>query len=108
MAAIITSASGQFANLVEQNKVGVVTLAFEDAITKSFISHPMRNMTRSEVKRRFDMCAVIFSKLRGDKKWGLQRALDYVVIYLRNELDGVSWEEGAAKQQRSVWAPGDD
>lgn len=70
MTAILPSAQGVFARLVDENHVGKVTMAFEEAITKSFEKHPMRHLTKSEVDRRFDLAAKIFVKLRGELKWG--------------------------------------
>jgi hypothetical protein len=107
MANVITSDPGVFASLVESGQVGRVTLAFEEAIADTFVSHPMRQgvsgITASEVKRRFNLCAEIFVKLKGEMKWSLQRALDHVPIYLKDELNGTDWKPNA----RTCWMPGD-
>lgn len=104
MAAVVTSAVGTFVKLVEDGKVGTVTVAFERAITRSFAKHPMRHTTVAEIKRRFEMCAAIFVKLRGELHWGLQRALDKIPEYLDAELSGSAWTPDA----RACWMPGDD
>lgn len=96
--------AGEFANLIDSNQVGAVTLAFETMIADSFVKHPMRHVTRSEVNRRFDICAKIFKTLRGELKWGVQRAIDRMPDYLNKVLNGESWQPDA----RACWMPGDD
>jgi hypothetical protein len=107
MASVVTSTPGTFAKLVEEGQVGRVTLAIEDAISKSFETHPMRQgvtgITSSEVKRRFDLCASVFVALRGDMKWSVARACDHLALYLKDELDGVDWKPNV----RKCWMPGD-
>jgi hypothetical protein len=103
MAAILPSAVGVFARLVDEGHVGKVTLAFEEAIAKSFETHPMRHLTKSEVDRRFEMVAKIFTKLRADLKWGIDRALAHLSEYLGAELSGSSW----TPDTRSCWMPED-
>lgn len=105
---LISSGSGVFRGLIEDDAVGKVTNDFIEAIQKSFSDDAERDgrmptMTRSEVKRRFDVCAKIFALLRGDLKWGLQRIADHLPRYLRAELDGKTWEP----EQREVWIPSD-
>lgn len=73
------------------------------AIQASFISHPMRNKTRAEVQRRFNMAKDIALQLRGDLKWPVQRIADHLTEYLRNELDGVDWKP----DDRRVWITSD-
>ncbi len=102
-AAILTSGVGTFARLVEDGQVGKVTLAIEEAIEKSFISHPMRHLTSAEVRHRFDMCAAIFVKLRADLKWGIERANAHLSEYLTAELNGTAW----TPDERACWMPSD-
>lgn len=94
-----------FVHLVEKNMVGVVTLRMTEVVEASFEAHPMRggSIPRSEVKRRFDLCANIFEKLRGDLKWGLERVWGHLPAYLGDELNGVQWLPDA----RTIWSPGD-
>lgn len=96
--------AGEFVKLIDSKQVGAVTLAFTKTIEASFITHPMRVMTQSEVKRRFNICASIFCELRGNLKWGVQRAVDRVPEYLGKVLNGESWKPDA----RACWMPGDD
>ena len=65
--------TGTWKTLIEDNLVGRVTLFFERVIGDSMTSHPMRHFTQAEAKRRFNICASIFEKLRGDLKWGIDR-----------------------------------
>lgn len=94
--------SGTFSGLIESGQVGRVTIAFEAIIADSFISDGAR-LTRSEIKRRFEMSAVIFKKLRGDLHWGIERVLDFLPTYLRDELEGVDWKPDT----RTMWMPRD-
>jgi hypothetical protein len=96
--------AGAFANLIESERdLARVTLAIEDAIARSFETHPMRHPTQAEVKRRFDMCARIFERLRGQLGWGLVRTLDLMPLYLDTELNGSIWTPDA----RACWTPED-
>lgn len=94
--------TGAFADLVEQEQVGRVSLAIERAIAASFSEDGAR-MTGDEVRHRFAICERLFRRLRGDLGWGLQRALDHLPRYLRCELDGIPWQPDA----RMVWVPAD-
>lgn len=90
--------------LVEEKQLGRVVLGFEIAIAKSFAEDsPPTKMTQSAIKERFDICVRIFRELRGDLKWGLERILDQLPVYLRCELDGKKW----TPDTRTVWTPGD-
>jgi len=96
--------SGAFAKLVDDERdLSRVTLAIEAAIARSFETHPMRHMTHAEVKRRFDICARIFERLRGQLGWGVVRALDMMPQYLEAELNGSTWTPDA----RACWMPKD-
>lgn len=92
-----------FLDLVSEDQVARVTLAFERAIADSFAADGAR-VTRDEVRRRFAICERLLRQLRGDLGWGLQRALDHLPRYLRCELDGATWTPDA----RVVWVPEDD
>jgi hypothetical protein len=89
-----------------RDQIPKVLGAFESAIAASFMFDDMNTalkihrQTQAEVKRRFDICAKIFECCRGDLKWSLDRVIDHLPVYLRNELDGVSWEPSA----RKTWA----
>lgn len=93
---------GTFSGLIELGEVGRVTLSFEETIAFSFITDGSR-LTASEVKRRFELCAGIFKKLRGDLHWGIDRALHFLPTYLRDELEGVAWKPDS----RTMWMPRD-
>lgn len=94
---------GAFAKLIDEREVSRVTLSFESTIAASFETHPMQHPTRDEVKRRFDLCAKIFERLRADAKWSIVRALDKMPEYLGAELSGIPW----APDARQCWMPED-
>lgn len=63
--------------------------AVSAAVADSFISHPMRHVTMSEVKRRNRICLVAFRTARNEHKYAFQRAVDLMPVVLRNSLDQV-------------------
>ena len=95
--------SGHYVKLVNEQQIGRVADGFYRAIALSFGAGDWKRATRSEVKRRFDICDRIFSQLRGDLGWGIERILDNLPEYLRCELDGISW----TPDRRTVWLPSD-
>ncbi len=102
--------TGVFASLITDDKVGTVALGIEAAVAQSFIEdtrpgriilvHAGARISRDEIKRRGAICIKIFRALRGDLKWAIERILDHLAVYLRKELDGVSWEPEA---RRATW-----
>ena len=94
---------GVFRKLVEENQVARVVRGFEEAIVRSFRSHPMRHATHEATKDRFAICARIFEALRTGPKWSIVRILDQLPEFLRKELDGVPW----MPEKRTVWTPDD-
>lgn len=93
-----------FGQLLENDRQRAqVVGAFEAMISSSLETHPMRHLTQAEVKRRFDLCAGIFERLRGQLGWGIARVLDRMPEYFRAELDGVAW----TPDPRACWMPND-
>lgn len=102
---------GVFASLLnEQEQIGEVAQAIEDAVAKSFAEDRSRStiilpsltsVSEADRKHRAGICIRIFRVLRGDMRWSWQRAIDHVPQYLRQELDGTSWEPSA----RAAWTP---
>lgn len=96
---------GVFASLIEADQVGKVTLGIERAVSLSFKEDTGRlsilvvgrvfRISKAEMKHRADICVKIFRILRGDLKWGVERAIDYLPRFLRSELDGVDWKPDA-------------
>ncbi len=80
-----------------------VTASLEAAVSRSFVTHAMRHMTRAEVKRRFDICLRWFRTLRADHAWSNERAADTAGRALVVELNGGTF----VPDSRSVWVPGD-
>lgn len=95
--------AGHYISLVDTDDIGKVTRIFEDAIAVSFVTHPMRNMTKAEVARRFRICDDIFGALRGDLKWSIPKIRDMLGVYLKCELDGVPYNP--ADMDRASWSP---
>ena len=95
--------AGQWVKLVSKNQVGVATVAFTKAISDSFLVDGARQ-TQSEIKRRFNLCGMIFESLRGDLKWPVVRALDHIPRYLRCELDREPYNP-KAESERVIWTP---
>jgi hypothetical protein len=92
-----------FLDLVSEDQVAHVMLAFERAIADSFAADGSR-VTGAEIRRRFAICERLLRQLRGDLGWGLSRVLDHLPGYLRCELDGAPWRPDA----RVIWVPEDD
>lgn len=96
--------SGVFARLAaNEAELLQVTTSIENVVARSFETHRMQHITRAEVKRRFDLCARIFERLRGDLSWGLARIFDRMPEYLAAELNGSTWTPDA----RACWFPQD-
>ncbi len=95
--------AGQWVKLVSEGEVGNVTLAFTQAVGKSFLADGAR-VTQSAIKERFNVCCKIFENLRGDLKWPVARALDYIPRYLRCELDREPYDP-KADSKRVLWTP---
>lgn len=70
-------------------------------------------MTRSEIKRRTEICAKWTLVLRRDLKWSIHRILDELPRALRCELDGISYTPtrsdahtwSASNGRDLVWLP---
>lgn len=92
----------KFSGLVEPANLPRIVDGLTAVIDRSF-QQDGATMTRSEVKRRFDICTEIFRQLRGDLRWGVGRILDHLPRYLRAELNGETWEP----EQRTMWLPED-
>lgn len=106
---MLVKKSTPFADLVPADKVGEVTLKFEELILRSFAEEVARTRltivrprTAAEVKRRFNILADWFKVLRGDIGWSLQRVLDELPMALRKTLDG---EQYVPDVRRSAWMP---
>lgn len=96
--------AGAFTKLLEKDRQRAqVVGAFEAMIARSLETHPMRHLTHAEVKRRFDMCAGIFERLRGQLGWGIARTLDRMPQYFQAELNGSQW----TPDERACWMPED-
>ena len=83
--------------------LGRLTIAVTEAVAKSFEEQAMRNPTRDEVKRRFEICMKHAVDLRGERQWSLDRICDSFAVILRTELLGSRWE--APSIERAAWMP---
>jgi hypothetical protein len=78
-----------------------------EVIQDSFVQDAVRSKgrvvgTQAEVKRRTEICLKWFRVMRGDLGYSTERALDFLSLALRKELDGESWEPPA---QGAAWGP---
>lgn len=93
--------SGEFAALIDSEKLlASAVRGFQAAIARSF-QQDNGPQTQNEIKRRFDICARIFRRLRSDCGWSVQRIVDYLPRYLRCELDGQPWTPDST----TLWTP---
>jgi hypothetical protein len=95
--------AGTWVKLVENNQVPRVTKLFESVIEKSLETHPMRHLTQSAVKDRFDKCAEIFEVLRGDLKWSLMKIEAHLPGYFQASMNGEDWKPST----RDSWVRND-
>lgn len=75
-----------------------------EAIEYSFLICRCNNITRSEIKRRLDICFRIFCDLRAEAqpRYTLDRIEDCLRICLVYELEGQPWSH----LKRKAWVPG--
>ena len=93
-----------FAGLIDDPRDGKrIANGIFVAVNKSFEYDKNETPKAAEVKRRFNICVDLFKQLRGDLQWGVGRILDHMSIYLRNELDGISW----TPDTRRTWVGSD-
>ncbi len=84
-----------------------VFLAVNSAILNSFEQDKARSplvfiVTEHEVRRRFKICEKWFRVMRGDCGYSVDRAVDFVPLALRTELDGGTFEPPKGE---GGWAP---
>jgi hypothetical protein len=97
-------AAGTWKKLVENDQVPRVLELFNKTIETSLETHPMRQLTTSAVKERFDKCAEIFEILRGDLKWSLMKIDEHLPGYFQQKMNGEDWQPSA----RSSWVRPDN
>lgn len=97
-------AKGTWRRLVENDQVSRVLELFNKTIEKSLDTHPMRHLTKSAVKERFDKCAEIFEVLRGDLKWSLMKIEEHLPQYFQQAMNGEDWKPSA----RTSWVRKDN
>ena len=83
--------------------LGKITNGVFVAVSKSFEAQQMKNPTRDEVKRRFQICMKWAITLRGDLQWGLDRIVDELPNALATELRGGDY----SPPKRQCWLPSD-
>lgn len=81
--------------------LGTVTTGIQKAVDRSLASHPMRHVTRDEIRRRFGICVKWFKAMRLDYKFSIDRAVAQLGAALRAELDGRSFDP----HTRALWRP---
>jgi hypothetical protein len=80
-----------------------VALGIQRVVVGSLRTHPMRETTVAEAKRRTQFCLDLALELRHSMKWGAQRIVDTLPYALAAHLDGKNWEP----DKRAVWVAGD-
>jgi hypothetical protein len=94
----LLSSPAQFAKVAEK---------FEEVILASFgweaaKTHSTPTVTRSELKRRFEIVERYFRLFRGELGWSVERSLDHIGPALKSEiLIGRSYEPPS----NTLWAP---
>ena len=103
--------AGNWVNMVREGDVPRVLEGFTDAVDLSFRTNPVRNLTKSEVRRRSKICADLFEMLKGDLDWSIPKIMDLLPIYLQCRLDGIqfnpedvgdTWSASAVKRVHGV------
>jgi hypothetical protein len=80
----------------------------ETVIQESFVQDALRVPgkqivgTKAEIKHRTEICLKWFRVLRGDMGYTVDKALDFLSLALRKELDGESWEP---PKDVTAWGP---
>lgn len=87
-------------SMVSSKDFGRIVLAVVASVELSFLDNA--RTTRSEVRRRTDMCWDLVKRLRGDLKWSVEKILDHLTAYLRCELDGIPYNPEKAG---GLWTP---
>ncbi len=94
--------AGAWIKMVAEGDVPKVVRGVECAVVISFRANPMKSVTKAEQQRRIQICFKIFETLRGDLGWSVPKIIDFLPVYLKCELDGVSYDPSTV---REGWAP---
>lgn len=96
--------AGELADLVpEPDQLGKLTRGIMTAVATSFAEDGSRQ-TRSEIKRRFDICVGVFRQLRAAPLHrSMTRIVDELPHALRHHLDGIPWDPAS---NRTIYVPG--
>lgn len=86
--------------MVSSAHFGKLTLSVVASVELSFLDGA--RTTRSEIRRRTNMCWDLVLKLRGDLKWSVEKILDHLTAYLRCELDGIPYNP---EKNNGLWKP---
>lgn len=97
---------GELTKIASEKWIGRTTNAIIKTIAKSFeedlVLRPVR--TKSEIQRRFSICARVVVELRRDLGWTMPRIFDELPTALRAKLDDVPWHP---EDRRKSWASAD-
>lgn len=89
-----------------------VRAAFTRALARSFAEDAAtygpdfarRMNSDTERRRRADLLASLYRRMRGDWGWSVQRTIDTLAVALRVELDGGTYE----RPRGGMWLAGDN
>jgi hypothetical protein len=87
---------------VQSGAMPAIAGAIRVHVLASLQSHPMRQVTQAEIKRRADICLRWYENLRGDLGWPVDRVLSAIGSALVAELDGRTYEPDT---QAVMWKP---
>lgn len=91
-----------FAEALFKGEIPRIAKAFERVIEDSYVTHPMRNRTTREDRRRGEIVCEAFRLMQGELGWETDRCLASLRDALAAKLDGRPW---GPPKNRTLWAP---
>jgi hypothetical protein len=91
-----------FAEALVTGELPRIAAAFERVIEDSYVTHPMRNRTTRENRRRGEIVCDAFKQMQGEFGWTTDRCLASLRDALAAKLDGRPW---GPPKDRTLWAP---
>lgn len=89
-----------FRTAILSDKYGRILAAFEKVVEDSFVTHPMRNRTVGENRRRANLVIEAFRTMQGEHHWSTDQCLAHLPAALTAALDGRRW---TLPKKRTLW-----